>query len=42
VRAYAAEHPKDAVLFGRADFSTVPPTTRAARCSTARFPSGRS
>ncbi len=27
VRAYAAEHPKDAVLFGRADFSTVPPTT---------------
>ena len=27
VRAYAAEHPKDAVLFGRADFSTVPPST---------------
>jgi predicted amidohydrolase YtcJ len=27
VRAYAAEHPRDAVLFGRADFSTVPPTT---------------
>jgi predicted amidohydrolase YtcJ len=27
LRAYAAEHPKDAVLFGRADFSTVPPTT---------------
>jgi predicted amidohydrolase YtcJ len=27
VRAYAAEHPEDAVLFGRADFSTVPPTT---------------
>jgi hypothetical protein len=27
VRAYAAEHPKDAILFGRADFSTVPPTT---------------
>src|ERR1700677_1290149 len=26
-RAYAAEHSKDAVLFGRADFSTVPPTT---------------
>ena len=25
LRAYAAEHPKDAVLFGRADFSTVPP-----------------
>ena len=27
LRAYAAEHPKDTVLFGRADFSTVPPTT---------------
>jgi len=27
LRAYAAEHPTDAVLFGRADFSTVPPTT---------------
>ncbi len=27
LRAYAAEHPKDKVLFGRADFSTVPPTT---------------
>jgi predicted amidohydrolase YtcJ len=27
LRAYAAEHPKEAVLFGRADFSTVPPTT---------------
>jgi predicted amidohydrolase YtcJ len=27
LRAYAADHPKDAVLFGRADFSTVPPTT---------------
>jgi predicted amidohydrolase YtcJ len=27
LRAYAAEHPKDAVLFARADFSTVPPTT---------------
>lgn len=27
LRAYAAEHPKDAVLLGRADFSTVPPTT---------------
>ena len=27
VRTYAAEHPKDVVLFGRADFSTVPPTT---------------
>ena len=27
LRAYAAAHPKDAVLFGRADFSTVPPTT---------------
>ncbi len=24
---YAAAHPRDAVLFGRADFSTVPPTT---------------
>ncbi len=27
LRAYAAGHPQDAVLFGRADFSTVPPTT---------------
>jgi hypothetical protein len=27
LRVYAAAHPKDAVLFGRADFSTVPPTT---------------
>jgi hypothetical protein len=27
LRAYAAQHPKDAVLFGRVDFSTVPPTT---------------
>jgi predicted amidohydrolase YtcJ len=27
LRAYAAAHPADAVLFGRADFSTVPPTT---------------
>jgi len=27
VKAYAAAHPTDAVLFGRADFSTVPPTT---------------
>ena len=27
LRAYAAAHPHDAVLFGRADFSTVPPTT---------------
>jgi predicted amidohydrolase YtcJ len=27
VRAYAAAHPHDAVLFARADFSTVPPTT---------------
>jgi len=27
LRAYAAAHPKDAVLFARADFSTVPPTT---------------
>jgi len=27
LRAYAAAHPQDAVLFARADFSTVPPTT---------------
>jgi predicted amidohydrolase YtcJ len=27
LRAYAADHPHDAVLFGRADFSSVPPTT---------------
>ncbi len=27
LKAYAAAHPDDAVLFGRADFSTVPPTT---------------
>jgi predicted amidohydrolase YtcJ len=27
IRAYAAAHPGDAVLFGRADFSEVPPTT---------------
>jgi len=27
LKAYAAAHPSDAVLFGRADFSTVPPTT---------------
>lgn len=27
LRAYAAEHPRDAVLFARADFSTVVPTT---------------
>ena len=27
LRAYAAAHPHDAVLFARADFSTVPPTT---------------
>jgi predicted amidohydrolase YtcJ len=27
LRAYAAEHMKDPILFGRADFSTVPPTT---------------
>jgi predicted amidohydrolase YtcJ len=26
LRAYAAAHPRDAVLFARADFSTVPPT----------------
>jgi predicted amidohydrolase YtcJ len=27
LKSYAASHPKDAVLFGRADFSTVPPST---------------
>jgi len=27
LKNYAAAHPHDAVLFGRADFSTVPPTT---------------
>jgi len=27
LKSYAAAHPRDAVLFGRADFSTVPPTT---------------
>ena len=27
LRAYAAAHPHDTVLFARADFSTVPPTT---------------
>ena len=27
LQSYAAAHPKDAVIFGRADFSTVPPTT---------------
>jgi predicted amidohydrolase YtcJ len=27
LKAYAAAHPRDAVLFGRADFSSVPPTT---------------
>jgi predicted amidohydrolase YtcJ len=27
LKAYAAAHPSDAVLFGRADFSTTPPTT---------------
>ncbi len=27
LKAYAAAHPTDAVLFGRADFSTVPPST---------------
>jgi predicted amidohydrolase YtcJ len=27
LRTYAAAHPKDTVLFARADFSTVPPTT---------------
>jgi len=27
LRAYAAAHPQDLILFARADFSTVPPTT---------------
>jgi hypothetical protein len=27
LKAYAAAHPNDAILFGRVDFSTVPPTT---------------
>jgi predicted amidohydrolase YtcJ len=27
LKAYAAAHPHDAVLFGRADFNTVPPST---------------
>ena len=27
LKAYAAAHPGDAVIFGRADFSTVPPTS---------------
>jgi len=27
LRAYAGAHPQDPILFGRADFSTVPPTT---------------
>jgi predicted amidohydrolase YtcJ len=27
LKEYAAAHPQDAVLFGRADFSTTPPTT---------------
>jgi predicted amidohydrolase YtcJ len=27
LKAYATAHPHDAVLFGRADFSTVPPST---------------
>jgi len=27
LKAYAAAHPQDAVLFGRADFSSAPPTT---------------
>jgi predicted amidohydrolase YtcJ len=27
LRSYAAAHPRDAVVLGRADFSTVPPTT---------------
>jgi predicted amidohydrolase YtcJ len=30
-RSYAAAHPADAVLFGRADFSTAPPTTPSYR-----------
>jgi len=31
LRSYAAAHPADAVLFGRADFSTAPPTTPSYR-----------
>jgi len=27
IKAYAASHPRDKVLFGRADFSTTPPST---------------
>jgi len=27
IKAYAASHPKDKMLFGRADFGTVPPST---------------
>jgi predicted amidohydrolase YtcJ len=27
IKSYAASHPKDKVLFGRADFSTVPPSS---------------
>ena len=27
LKAYAAAHPKDAILFGRADFASVPPAT---------------
>ena len=27
LKAYAAAHPTDAVILGRADFSTAPPTT---------------
>jgi predicted amidohydrolase YtcJ len=30
LKAYAGEHPRDAVLLARADFSTVPPTTPTA------------
>jgi len=30
LKAYAAEHPQDAVLLARADFSTAPPTTPTA------------
>jgi predicted amidohydrolase YtcJ len=30
LKAYAGEHPQDAVLLARADFSTVPPTTPTA------------
>jgi len=33
LKAYAAAHPHDAVLFGRADFSTVPPSATDPRAA---------